>query len=193
MSARREEKAEHGQALVEFAVILPVFMLLLFGLVEFGFLFNAASSVNHVSRVAALIAAEGGKTDGTDCILLRAIERELTPPSTPTRIQRVEVYWSDANGDQIGPNVNVYDRAGSMSCAFGDGSTVTVPYTLITGSYPESERCDALDGCPGGHTTVDTIGVRITYTHQWVTSFGKFIAGSVTFQRSTAVREEPTL
>jgi len=43
------------------------------------------------------------------------------------------------------------------------------------------------------HTTVDTIGVRITYTHQWVTTFGKFIAGSITFQRSTAVREEPTL
>jgi hypothetical protein len=40
---------------------------------------------------------------------------------------------------------------------------------------------------------VDDIGVRITYTHQWVTRFGQTIAGSITFQRGTAVRMEPTL
>ena len=43
------------------------------GLVEFGVLLNAASTVNYVSRAAALLAAEGGKTEGTDCQVLRAI------------------------------------------------------------------------------------------------------------------------
>jgi len=50
-----------------------------------------------------------------------------------------------------------------------------------------------LAGCGGLHTTVDDIGVRITYTHQWVTRFGQAIAGAITFQRGTAVRVEPTL
>jgi Flp pilus assembly protein TadG len=184
--------SEGGQALVEFALVLPVFLLLIFGLVEFGLAFNAAVSVNFVSRVAALLAAEGGRTQGTDCMVLRAIERDLRTPATPTRISRVEIYWSDANGDQIASNVNTYTRSGSLTCTYASGS-ITVPYTLSTGQYPETERCDVLAGCGGLHTTVDDVGVRITYAHQWVTRFGQTIAESITFQRSTAVRMEPTL
>ncbi|MGH2491247.1 MAG: TadE/TadG family type IV pilus assembly protein [Candidatus Limnocylindria bacterium] len=184
--------SECGQALVEFALVLPVFLLLVFGLVEFGFALNAGVSVNFVSRVAALLAAEGGRTEGTDCMVLRAIERDLMSPATATRISRVEIYWSDANGDQIASNVNVYTRGGSLTCSYASGS-LTVPYTLGTEQYPETERCDVLAGCGGLHTTVDDVGVRITYAHQWVTHVGQTIAGSITFQRSTAVRMEPTL
>ncbi|TME39533.1 MAG: pilus assembly protein [Chloroflexi bacterium] len=184
--------SERGQALVEFALVLPVFLLLIFGVVEFGFLYNAAVSVNFASRVAALLAAEGGRTEGTDCMVLRAIESDMATPATPTRISQVEIYWSDANGDQIASNVNVYTRTGSLTCAYASGS-ITVPYTLSTERYPETERCDVIAGCGGLHTTVDDVGVRITYVHQWVTQFGRVIAGSITFQRSTAVRMEPTL
>jgi Flp pilus assembly protein TadG len=194
MDKRRDRTSttEHGQALVEFALVLPVFLLLIFGIVEFGFVYNAAVSVNLVSRVAALLAAEGGRTEGTDCMVLRAIERDMTSPATSTRISSVEIYWSDANGDQIASNVNVYTRIGSLTCTYASG-TITVPYTLATAGYPETARCDVLAGCGGLHTTVDDIGVRITYRHQWVTRFGQTIAGSITFQRSTAVRMEPTL
>ena len=184
--------SEGGQALVEFALVLPIFLLLIFGLVEFGLALNAAVSVNFVSRTAALLAAEGGRTEGTDCMVLRAIERDLMEPATATRISNVEIYWSDANGDQIASNVNVYARGGSLTCTYASGS-ITVPYTLAREQYPETERCDVLAGCGGLHTTVDDVGVRITYSHQWVSHVGKIIAGSITFQRSTAVRMEPTL
>ena len=116
----------------------------------------------------------------------------MTSPTTPTRISRVEIYWSDSNGDQIASNVNVYTRSGSLTCTYASGS-ITVPYTLGTEQYPETERCDVLAGCGGLHTTVDDIGVRISYTHLWVTYVGRTISGSITFQRSTAVRMEPTL
>jgi len=184
--------SERGQALVEFALVLPAFLLLVFGVVEFGLAFNAAVSVNFVSRAAALLAAEGGRSEGTDCMVLRAIEQDITSPASPTRISSVEIYWSDSNGDQIASNVNVYTRGGSLTCTYASG-TITVPYTLGTERYPETERCDVLAGCGGLHTTVDDVGVRITYTHQWVTYVGRTIAGSITFQRSTAARMEPTL
>jgi hypothetical protein len=184
--------SERGQALVEFALVLPVLLLLIFGIVEFGLAFNAAVSVNFVSRGAALLAAEGGRAEGTDCMVLRAIEQDMTAPASPTRISRVEIYWSDPNGDQRASNVNVYTRSGSLTCTYASGS-ITVPYTLGTEQYPETERCDVLAGCGGLHTTVDDIGVRITYTHLWVTYVGRTISGSITFQRSTAVRMEPTL
>lgn len=194
MAVRRgpTTSSEGGQAIVEFALVLPVFLLLLFGLVEFGFVFSAVTQVNFVTRTAALLAAEGGRTVGTDCMVLRTIERDLMPPTTPSRVSRVEIYWSDANGDQIASNVNVYTRVGSTTCEFPQG-TFTVPYTLTSERYPEQERCDVVAGCEGLHTTVDDVGVRITYTHQWVTWAGQTIAGSLTFQRSTAVRMEPTL
>jgi Flp pilus assembly protein TadG len=188
----RTTETERGQALIEFALVLPVFLLLIFGVVEFGVLYNAAVTVNFVTRVAALLAAEGGRTEGTDCMVLRAIERDTISPANSSRISTVEIYWSDANGDQIASSVNVYTRTGSLTCTYASGS-ITVPYTLSTAGYPETQRCDVLAGCGGLHTTVDDVGVRITYTHQWMTRFGQTIARSITFQRSTAVRMEPTL
>ena len=188
----RTTERERGQALIEFALVLPVFLLLMFGVVEFGVLFNAAVTVNFVSRVAAVLAAEGGRTEGSDCMVLRAIERDTISPATPLRIATVEIYWSDTNGDQIASSVNVYTRTGSLTCTYAGGS-ITVPYTLSTEGYPAAQRCDVLAGCGGLHATVDDIGVRITYTHQWVTRFGQTIARSITFLRSTAVRMEPTL
>jgi Flp pilus assembly protein TadG len=188
----RTTETQSGQALIEFALVLPVFLLLIFGVLEFGVLFNAAVTVNFVSRVAALLAAEGGRTEGTDCMVLRAIERDTISPANSSRISTVEIYWSDANGDQIASSVNVYTRTGSVTCTYASGS-ITVPYTLSTAGYPETQRCDVLAGCGGLHTTVDDVGVRITYTHQWMTRFGQTIARSITFQRSTAVRMEPTL
>jgi hypothetical protein len=188
----RGPSSERAQALVEFALVLPVFLVLLFGVVEFGFVFNAVVSLNQISRVAALLAAEGGRSEGTDCMVLRAIERDLMPPASTTRIARVEIYWSDANGDQIASNVNVWDRTGSSTCAYASGS-FSVPYTLSTARYPEADRCDVLAGCGGLHTTVDDIGVRVIYTHQWATQVVQTLAGPITLQRSTAVRMEPTL
>ena len=41
----RKGTTDQGQALVEFALVLPVFLLLIFGLVEFGILLNAASEL----------------------------------------------------------------------------------------------------------------------------------------------------
>ena len=74
-----------------------------------------------------------------------------------------------------------------------DGVTITVPYTLATAAYPESVRCSVLAGCGGSHTTVDTIGVRITYQHFWLTSFVRFAGNSVTFTEASITRAEPQL
>jgi len=50
-----------------------------------------------------------------------------------------------------------------------------------------------LAGCGGSHTTMDTIGVRVTYQHFWATSFIRFAGNSVTFTETTITRAEPQL
>src|SRR5207244_10296139 len=47
---------ESGQALAEFAIILPVFLLVLFGVVQFSLAFNAANDQTHVANQVARFA-----------------------------------------------------------------------------------------------------------------------------------------
>jgi Flp pilus assembly protein TadG len=190
LKLRRSEK---GQAIVEFALLLPVLVLLIVGIVEFALVWNSRNTVLFASRDGSMIAAEGGSLAGTDCVVLQRIESDVVSPSTALRLRSVTIYWSDRNGDQIGPNQNVYTRSGSTSCTYPDGNTITVPYTLTTAGYLESARCSVLAGCGGSHTTVDTIGVRVTYQHFWATSFVRFAGNSVTFTEATITRAEPQL
>lgn len=52
-------KKEDGQAMVELALILPVLLLLLLGIIEFGRIFNTYLTVSHASREGARVAALG--------------------------------------------------------------------------------------------------------------------------------------
>ena len=48
-----------GQALVELALIMPILIMLLFGIIEFGRVFNAYLIVNNASREGARTASVG--------------------------------------------------------------------------------------------------------------------------------------
>jgi Flp pilus assembly protein TadG len=47
---------QRGQSLVEFALILPVLMLILMGIVQMGFVFNAYVTISNATREAARTA-----------------------------------------------------------------------------------------------------------------------------------------
>ncbi|WP_270181368.1 TadE family protein [Alkalihalobacillus sp. CinArs1] len=52
-------KSEKGQSMVEFALVLPVLIVLLFGIVDFGRIFHAYLTIDHASREAARSASVG--------------------------------------------------------------------------------------------------------------------------------------
>lgn len=52
-------KNEKGQAMVEFALILPILLLLVMGIAEFGMMFNAYLSVQNATREGARIGIVG--------------------------------------------------------------------------------------------------------------------------------------
>ncbi|MFD1020639.1 TadE/TadG family type IV pilus assembly protein [Thalassobacillus hwangdonensis] len=50
-------KSRSGQSLVELALILPILLIILFGIVDFGRLFHAYLTIDHAGREAARAAS----------------------------------------------------------------------------------------------------------------------------------------
>ena len=51
------KKNEKGASAVEFALILPILVLLVFGIIEFGIAFNNYITITHAAREGARLAA----------------------------------------------------------------------------------------------------------------------------------------
>ena len=54
--SRRRDASRRGQSLVEFGLILPIFLLLVFGIIDFGRAVFAYSTLNNAAREAARVA-----------------------------------------------------------------------------------------------------------------------------------------
>ncbi len=55
-ASRRTGRRTRGQSLVEFAVVLPVFLLILSGIMDFGFLLYSRMTVINAAREGARVA-----------------------------------------------------------------------------------------------------------------------------------------
>jgi hypothetical protein len=170
--------------------VIPIFVSILLSIVEFAFMFSAILATDVVSRDAALVAAEAGDTVGADCSILRTIEDKMGAPEDRGQIQTVEIYRTNAAGDQQG-TATVYGRTGSMSCVLPDSSTVSIPYSRTQNGYPEASRCNVLAGCGG--QSLDHIGIRLTYRHTWRTPIGLGLGSFLDVIRSNSMRMEPVL
>lgn len=52
-------RSQKGQATVELALTLPILILLIFGIIDFGRIFHASLTLDHAGREAARIASLG--------------------------------------------------------------------------------------------------------------------------------------
>ncbi|TGE32429.1 TadE/TadG family type IV pilus assembly protein [Desulfosporosinus sp. Sb-LF] len=100
---QRLRKGEHGQALVEMALVLPLFFLLLFGVIEMGRVGYAYITVSNAARAGGRTATIGG----TDADINNSVQyaatsldsASLTIAITPTQSQR-------KSGQQVTVKVN---------------------------------------------------------------------------------------
>lgn len=91
-SARRPKRPRTGQALVEFALVLPVFLLLLFGLIDVGRYVYTWNALNQAAREGARYGSVAGWAD--TCNLSREVCIEQTTISrlagVPTTVSTAE-------------------------------------------------------------------------------------------------------
>lgn len=106
MSIKKNEK---GQAVVEFALVLPVFILLVFGIIEFGRLMQTMNVLTSAAREGVRVAAV---TAPDQTLVTNAAQNILNASSV-----------SGATISMTGPNAQ---REVTV--------TVQITYTPITGS-----------------------------------------------------------
>ena len=92
-------KNEKGASAVEFALILPILIILVFGIVEFGIAFNNYIALTHAAREGARIAAvDLNNPDLKNIIIERAF---------PVQITEDDIVISTPEGTNIGDPVEV--------------------------------------------------------------------------------------
>jgi hypothetical protein len=199
---------ETGQAIVEFALVFPIFIVLMLGTIEFAFAFNAVLSANYATRDASLVAAEAGSNAGADCLIIAQVLTDMNAPVDSSNVTQIIIYKANVVGGPVGGNYvaagNVWNRGGATDCSPYGGSA-SLPFTRATNNYPEGlpnlttgvgGRCTYLNGCPSNSLRRrDTIGVQVSYTYAWHTPLRNFVGlgSGLTVVRSNEMRAEPIL
>jgi hypothetical protein len=210
-SAVQEQVPARGQGLVEFAMLVPVFMLLLLGMLEFGFAFDQNLTLEYATREGARVGsalANGGGTLGcnsgqspnaatVDPQILAAVRRVLLSPGSrvkPALGMQVLIWKADANGAPVTPLTtyqNVWTYTGPATGPTVDGQQIG----FTQGTHPW-DPCSRTNGGPSG---VDSIGVSLTYSYTFQTPlagilrfFGGASAGGLTMSDRTVMALNPT-
>jgi len=163
------------------ALVFPLLVLVMIGIVEFGGAFRDILSTSHAVRDGARILSAKGDDADADCSALLAAVDGLSAAVPFENVQRVEIYQAATDGDQIMAKTNTY----SFNPGPGKDPADCTDWTS-TVLYPPATR----NVVAGGGTPLDFIGMRIIVDHAWFTQFPPF-TGSFTVDQTTISRLEP--
>jgi hypothetical protein len=162
-----------GQAIVEYAVIVPFLMLLLLGIIEFGFAFSHDITLEYATREGARTgAALNNGSAAFDCKdvddqIIAAVQRVLTASGSEidiTKVAQIRIYEADVNG-QEGSHSEVY--------VLGTGDTVDGVALKFKKSSGNWDACSRKDD---GFGKTDSLGVSMTYDYAYITPLGNLLA-----------------
>jgi TadE-like protein len=199
---RSPRERQRSQSLVEYAITVPIFLLILLGMLEFGFAFSHHLSMEYATREGARTGA--ALASGTieypcnevDPQVMAAFQRVLVAAGSQVKlgdIGEVRIYKADADGHQVGSLYNRWE--------VGPGPVVAGEQLKFRPASPQN-----WSACPtgarknlstGGSDRVDSIGVSMTYTYGFVTPLASLMglagAGEIQMSDRTVMALNPTL
>jgi Flp pilus assembly protein TadG len=191
MATVPQSKRERGAALLEFALVAPILLLLIFGAIEYGMFFKDYLTVSNTTRTGARVASAAGSDADADYQIIQAVKAAATAlPGGANAIQELSIYKSTSAG-------------GKPTATCQTTSSVTDScntYTASAFSQPSSKfGCGAgsLDSawCPTTRQDSqaigpDYIGVWVKTTHGFIT---KLFGSSRTITDDVVMRIEPKM
>lgn len=117
----------HGQALVEFALVLPLLLLFLFAIIQMGFLFYGFISIEQGARIGVRAASLGESSNQIGCAIYQQVNSGLFPSNTT-------VYWTANYYNNNSPS----NGAGSEDTSPSDSTSSSTPTVVlrVSTSYP---------------------------------------------------------
>jgi Flp pilus assembly protein TadG len=121
--SRTLRQSEDGQALVELALVLPVVLLILFGILDFGRALNTKNTTNHLANLGARLAAVGTIPSGS------SICDYISSSAAPSNLQKkLGVRVTEETPPTVGSPVTVKVTNNYHWLKFIEGTIkVTVP------------------------------------------------------------------
>jgi hypothetical protein len=185
---RSQHGSQDGQTLIEFALVLPIFLLVVFGMLDVGRLVYTNSTLSQAAREGARLAAAEASwigVPGAACVADESLITAANPGAhvCPTDVSAFKAHVIDAVNRQtaaVGPISDVY-----LSCHAG-----TLADLPPSGDWTESSGGNGCKDVYGNAVSSrgDLVSVRVEYTYQFFTplisSFLEAIAlsGSATME-----------
>ena len=191
----RRLAGDGGAALVEAAFVSPVFLLFLFGIVEFGSAYGDYLSVSNLVQTASRQESVQGNNIQADWLTIQAV-KNANNALPKSRLVQVVIFKASGPGAAVpsacktaSQNVGGTNTPGVGSCNrftatewnAANGATWTCSSTQISSWCPSLRKVKVSD-------PPDYLGVYIQATHPFITGlFGK----TLTLTDTTITRLEP--
>lgn len=204
-SALAPDHGEAGQGLTEFTIVMPVFLLLLVGMLEFGLAFGDRLTMSDATREGARIGsalATGSATPctgdpaGVDTAIVAAVENLLRSGGSGidlSHVNSIEIYKADANGKPVSGDMNtwIYTPGAGPDADPGPGTDI-LDFSPATVTWNACNRNN-------GAADPDSIGVSVDYAYHLRTPlaalmaiFGGSQAATIDMVDSTVMALNPT-
>lgn len=163
---RLRRHPESGATMVEFAIATPLVVLLVVGLIEFGFGFVDLQTVASATTSGARVGSAFGSGAGLDPlgptadeIIQDAVSDGLSDLRSSSTVEQLWIYQSNESGDVVDEinttNKYVPDGSGGWTCDNG------CPWAASSRSTDLSRSIGLINR--------DYLGVRVIFKHAWVT------------------------
>jgi hypothetical protein len=182
-------RRQDGQTLVEFALVVPIFLLIAFGTFDVGFLVYSNSTLSQAAREGARVAsAEAGwvGVPGHGCVS----DASAIGPSNPgAHVCPPNV---DALRDDIVAAVNrMTVGVGPVAAVYLSCNAGTEDDPVPTGAWTDGPGGDG-NGCEDGSggtvgSSGDLVSVRVEHTYGTFTPFLSSLIGSVPLSGSATM------
>jgi len=197
----RRVRDDRGAILAEAALITPVFIALIFGIIEFGGAFRDYLTVANSASQGTRMAAIQGNTATADWTILQAVKK-ASGAMPQSQIDRIVIFKATGASSTVPP---ICKTASSGNSTVGTECNIFLPADIALGTMPVTWVCPGTASqasnpiaywcatnrkvnVAGSGGPPDYVGIYIQTTHPWVTGlFGR----NVTLSDTSVTQLEP--